>query len=42
MFVELISTLLKPEGVQRRFGVPGGGGTIDLFDGSENGRYFNE
>jgi hypothetical protein len=21
---------------------PAGGGTIDLLDGSENGRYFNE
>lgn len=33
--VELISTLLKREGVQYLFGIPGGGGTIDLLDATE-------
>jgi acetolactate synthase I/II/III large subunit len=33
--VELISTLLKREGVQYIFGIPGGGGTIDLLDATE-------
>lgn len=33
--VELISTVLKREGVQYLFGIPGGGGTIDLLDATE-------
>jgi len=33
--VELISGLLKREGVQYLFGIPGGGGTIDLLDATE-------
>jgi len=33
--VELISTLLKREGVRYLFGIPGGGGTIDLLDATE-------
>jgi acetolactate synthase-1/2/3 large subunit len=33
--VELISTMLKREGVQYIFGIPGGGGTIDLLDATE-------
>ena len=33
--VELISTMLKREGVQYLFGIPGGGGTIDLLDATE-------
>ena len=33
--VELISRMLKREGVQYLFGVPGGGGTIDLLDATE-------
>jgi acetolactate synthase I/II/III large subunit len=33
--VELISTLLKREGVRYIFGIPGGGGTIDLLDATE-------
>ena len=33
--VELISTILKREGVQYLFGIPGGGGTIDLLDATE-------
>ena len=47
--VELISTILKREGVQYLFGIPGGGGTIDLLAtpsssmpfASCDGRYFN-
>jgi len=33
--VELIATMLKREGVQYIFGIPGGGGTIDLLDATE-------
>jgi acetolactate synthase-1/2/3 large subunit len=33
--VELISTLLKREGVKYIFGIPGGGGTIDLLDAAD-------
>lgn len=33
--VELVSTLLKREGIQYVFGIPGGGGTIDLLDATE-------
>jgi acetolactate synthase-1/2/3 large subunit len=33
--VSLISTLLKREGVRYLFGIPGGGGTIDLLDATE-------
>lgn len=33
--VELISILLKREGVRYLFGIPGGGGTIDLLDATE-------
>lgn len=33
--VELISAMLKREGVQYLFGIPGGGGTIDLLDATE-------
>jgi acetolactate synthase-1/2/3 large subunit len=33
--VELISMMLKREGVQYIFGIPGGGGTIDLLDATE-------
>jgi acetolactate synthase-1/2/3 large subunit len=33
--VELISTMLKREGVRYIFGIPGGGGTIDLLDATE-------
>ncbi|MDI6809812.1 MAG: thiamine pyrophosphate-binding protein [Candidatus Eisenbacteria bacterium] len=33
--VELISTMLKREGVQYIFGIPGGGGTIDLLSAAE-------
>src|SRR5574337_548306 len=33
--VELISTMLKREGVQYIFGIPGGGGTIDFLDATE-------
>lgn len=33
--VELISTMLKREGVRYLFGIPGGGGTIDLLDATE-------
>ena len=33
--VELISTMLKREGVQHIFGIPGGGATIDLLDATE-------
>src|SRR3972149_1116914 len=33
--VDLISTLLKREGVRYVFGIPGGGGTIDLLDATE-------
>ena len=33
--VELISTVLKREGIQYLFGIPGGGGTIDLLDATE-------
>jgi len=33
--VELISTLLKREDVRYLFGIPGGGGTIDLLDATE-------
>ena len=33
--VELISIMLKREGVQYLFGIPGGGGTIDLLDATE-------
>jgi len=33
--VELIATMLKREGVQHIFGIPGGGGTIDLLDVTE-------
>ncbi len=33
--VELIATMLKREGVQYLFGIPGGGGTIDLLDATE-------
>ncbi|OGA32842.1 MAG: hypothetical protein A3G80_09690 [Betaproteobacteria bacterium RIFCSPLOWO2_12_FULL_62_13b] len=33
--VELISTMLKREGVPYIFGIPGGGGTIDLLDATE-------
>lgn len=33
--VELISTMLKREGVAYIFGIPGGGGTIDLLDATE-------
>ena len=28
--------MLKREGVQYLFGIPGGGGTIDLLDATEN------
>jgi hypothetical protein len=41
-FVDHVLSLLKAEGVQRPFVVPGGGGTIDLLDTSEYGRYFKE
>ena len=33
--VELIATMLKREGVQHIFGIPGGGGSIDLLDATE-------
>ena len=33
--VELISTMLKHEGVRYIFGIPGGGGTIDLLNATE-------
>ena len=33
--VELIATMLKREGVQYIFGIPGGGATIDLLDATE-------
>ncbi len=33
--VELISTMLKREGVRYIFGIPGGGGTIDLLNATE-------
>jgi acetolactate synthase-1/2/3 large subunit len=33
--VELISTMLKREGVRYMFGIPGGGGSIDLLDAAE-------
>ena len=33
--VELIATMLKREGVRYIFGIPGGGGTIDLLDATE-------
>jgi acetolactate synthase-1/2/3 large subunit len=33
--VELIAGMLKREGVQYIFGIPGGGGTIDLLDAAE-------
>jgi len=33
--VELIATMLKREGIQHIFGIPGGGGTIDLLDATE-------
>ncbi len=33
--VELISTMLKREGVRYMFGIPGGGGSIDLLDATE-------
>lgn len=33
--VELISSLLKREGVRYLFGIPGGGGSIDLLDATE-------
>ena len=33
--VELISTLFKREGIRYIFGIPGGGGTIDLLDATE-------
>ncbi len=33
--VELISSMLKREGVQYVFGIPGGGATIDLLDATE-------
>ena len=33
--VELISTMLKREGIQYIFGIPGGGATIDLLDAAE-------
>ncbi|MGA2991009.1 MAG: thiamine pyrophosphate-binding protein [Candidatus Korobacteraceae bacterium] len=33
--VELISTVLKREGVRYVFGIPGGGGSIDLLDATE-------
>ncbi|HEV8343731.1 MAG TPA: thiamine pyrophosphate-binding protein [Candidatus Binatia bacterium] len=33
--VQLISNMLKREGVQYLFGIPGGGGTIDLLDATE-------
>ncbi|HSB71565.1 MAG TPA: thiamine pyrophosphate-binding protein [Candidatus Methylomirabilis sp.] len=33
--VELISTMLKREGVQYIFGIPGGGGSIDLLNATE-------
>lgn len=33
--VELITTMLKREGLQYIFGIPGGGGTIDLLDATE-------
>ncbi|MDZ4164911.1 MAG: thiamine pyrophosphate-binding protein [Smithellaceae bacterium] len=33
--VELISTMLKREGVRYLFGIPGGGGTIELLDAAE-------
>ena len=33
--VELVSMMLKREGVQYLFGIPGGGGTIDLLDATE-------
>jgi len=33
--VELISAMLKREGVQYIFGIPGGGGTIDLLNATE-------
>lgn len=33
--VELVSSMLKREGVQYLFGIPGGGATIDLLDATE-------
>ena len=33
--VELIATMLKREGVPYIFGIPGGGGTIELLDATE-------
>ena len=33
--VDLIATMLKREGVQYLFGIPGGGGSIDLLDATE-------
>ena len=33
--VELIAGMLKREGVQHIFGIPGGGGSIDLLDATE-------